>query len=293
MFVYGTKINCDIEFPLDFPKNQSSRYQLNLSSPPPYDLIHSITCGLPLYRSHGREVYLYSNQVINGSTKNQPMCYEVKNVLRFYWRGNDRNIYYSLDQYGNAKLLGFWFVHLFLPLYFTFENMYEFLHGGAVKVDGKSIIFLAPSMGGKSTITDFFIKKDTTLISDDKIPTFIQNNQFMVAGSHPYHRPYRKFEELGFHTGNFLTSPSKIHIFYSLKRESPDGKIHIKEINGFQKFNTLLPNYLLMFDFHKEKRLNYLTRMLNQTPVYQLQIPWNIERLEEVYHIICTHCLNI
>ena len=293
MLVYGTEIASDISFPLDLPEDVSSRYQINLSSQVPEELISAITCGIPFYQAHGRKVYLYSNQVINGSAAGQPWCYEVKDVLRFYWHSNDRNIYYILDRNGNAELLCFWFIHLLLPLYFTLENMYDFLHGGAVEVDGKPIIFIAPSMGGKSTMTDFFINKEHNLISDDKIPTFIHNNNFMAMGSHPYHRPYRKFEELGHHTTRFTHAAKPIHAFYNLIKTSENENINIIEVNGFKKFDALLPNYLYMFKFLKSQRFEYLSKMLNKIRVFQIQIPWSIQRLDEVHKKICAHCLEM
>ena len=161
-----------------------------------------ISCGFPFYSAHGRNVYLYSNRPLDGSAKGQPWCYEVKDVVRFYWQGGGRTIFYELAEQGNAGLLSFWFIHLLLPLYFTLEGIYDFLHAGAVEVGGNPILFIAPSMGGKSTLTDYFIREGHPLVSDDKVATFIENSQFMAVGSHPYHRPYRRFEELGYYVNN-------------------------------------------------------------------------------------------
>ena len=159
-----------------------------------------------MYWAHGQEWFiLYSDREFNGSEVGQPWCYEVQDVVTFYWVSGERTIYYELNEEGDANLLSFWFIHLLLPLYMTLENMYDFLHAGAVEVDGKPIFFIAPSMGGKSTMTDYFIKQGHTLVSDDKVPTFIQDEKFIAVGSHPYHRPYRKFEELGYRVEKFTT----------------------------------------------------------------------------------------
>ena len=179
MIVYGTEINSDIDFPLNLPKNLPSRYQINLSSQVPEELITSITCGFPLYQAHGRKVYLYSDQIFDRSKIGQPWCYEVKDIVRFYWSSGSTNIYYIIDGEGNIELLSFWFIHLLLPLFFTLENMYDFLHGGAVEVCSKPIILTAPSMGGKSTLTEYFLKRGHKLISDDKIPTFINDDELI------------------------------------------------------------------------------------------------------------------
>jgi len=289
MIVYGTKIKSDIDFPLDLSHKTESRYDVELSSNIPAELDKSITCGFPLYRAHNRKVYLYSDRVFDGSEMGQPWSYEVKEVVKFYWVSGERIIYYELDKKGDANLLGFWFIHLLLPLYMTLENMYDFLHAGAVEVEGKPIFFIAPSMGGKSTMTDYFIKQGHTLISDDKVPTFIQDGKFMAVGSHPYNRPYRKFEELGYRVDKFIEKIKPIHVFYELEGVDVDAKITIEEIKGFKKFGVLLPNYLYMFSYLKPQRLKYLSSMLNSIRVFRVQVPWDMERLGEVHDMICEH----
>lgn len=289
MIAYATKIKSDIDFPLDLSHETEARYEVELSSKVPSKLKKSIICGFPLYLAHGRKVYLYSNRIFEGSDAGQPWCYEVKDVVRFYWISGEREIYYELDEKGNTDLLSFWFIHLLLPLYMTLEKMYDFLHAGAVEVEGNPILFIAPSMGGKSTMTDYFIKQGHPLISDDKVPTFIDNGNFMAVGSHPYHRPYRKFEELGYRVKSFTTEFKPIHTFYELEGADADAPIIIKEIKGFAKFNVLLPNYLYMFSYLKPQRLKYLSSMLNEIKVFRVQVPWDILRLSEVYDAICEH----
>lgn len=289
MTVYGTKIKSDIDFPLDLSHETETRYEVELSSRIPIELQESIRCGFYLYGAHGRYVYLYSDREFDGSDTGQPWCYEVEDVVTFYWLGGERTIYYKLGEQGDAELLGFWFIHLFLPLYMTLENMYDFLHAGAVEVEGKPIFFIAPSMGGKSTMTDYFIKQGHPLISDDKVPTFISDGEFMAVGSHPYHRPYRKFEELGYRVEGFIQNFKPIHAFYQLEAVGADAEIRIEEIKGFEKFDTLLPNYLYMFSYLQPKRLKYLSSMLNAIKVYRVLVPQDMDRLHTVYKKIYTH----
>lgn len=289
MIVYGTKINTDIDFPLDLSHKTETRYTLKLSSKVPVDIEQCITCGFPLYWAHGRYVYLYSDREFERSHAGQPWCYEVKDVVRFYWFGGERTIYYVLDKKGDANLLGFWFIHLLLPLYMTLEDMYDFFHAGAVEVEGKPIFFIAPSMGGKSTMTDYFIKQGHPLISDDKVPTFIDDGRFMAVGSHPYHRPYRKYEELGYRVENFATHFKPIHAFYVLEGVEGDAEITFEEVKGFAKFSALLPSYLYMFSYLKPKRLKYLSAMSNSIRVFRVKVPWDRERLGEVHDKIVAH----
>jgi len=291
--VYGTKIKSDIDFPLDLSHKTETRYEVELSSKIPLVLKQSIICGFPLYWAHDRKVYLYSDREFDESEVGQPWCYEVQDIVKFYWVGGERTIYYELSEKGDANLLSFWFIHLLLPLYMTLENMYDFLHAGAVEVEGKSIFFIAPSMGGKSTMTDYFIKQGHPLISDDKVPTFIQDGRFMATGSHPYHRPYRKFEELGYRVEKFTAGFKPIHAFYELEGVEADVNISINEIKGFAKFDALLPNYLYMFSWLRPKRLKYLSLMLNDVRVFHVKVPWKLARLNEVYDLIYEHIKGI
>ena len=144
-------------------------------------------------------------------------------------------------------------------------------------------------MGGKSTMTDYFLQQGHILISDDKVATYMQNGKFMAVPSHPYHRPYRKFEDLGYRVYNFSSKIKPIDNFYVLEKVEANANITIEEIKGFAKFDVLLPNYLYMFSYLKQKRLKYITEMLNNTKVFKVQVPWDKERLNEVYTAICKH----
>ena len=289
MILYGIKIDSDIEFSYDFSQTTQHRYTKKLRTNPPANLKDSINLGWRLYQAHGRKVYLYSNQEFNSYEAKQPFCYQVEDILKFYWIAHEDTIYYEFTQEADTHLLSFWFTHLMLPFYIALEQMYDIFHGGAVEVDGKPILFLAPSTGGKSTMTDFFIKQKHTLISDDKVPTFIQNDQFYIVGSHPYHRPYRKFEDLGYRVDNFISAFKPIHAFYLLDRAKATDEISIQEIRGFEKFNSLLPHYLFSFKWHKVKRLKYLSYINNSIKIFRIKVPWDLNRLPEVHKIIVSH----
>ena len=289
MIAYGTRIKCDIAFPLKLPDNTAVRNEVELSSQIPSNLKKSITYGFPFYMAHGREVYLYSDREFDGSEISQPWCYEVKGIVRFYWVGGEQSIYYELEDDGDVNLMSFWFIHLVLPLYFTLENKYDFLHAGAVEIEGKPVLFIAPSMGGKSTMTDYFIQQGHPLVSDDKVATFLSDGDFFAVGSHPYHRPYRRYEELGYRVEYFANDFKPIHAFYKLEEAAVNSQVAITEISGFQKFNTLLPNYLFMFSYLRPQRLKYLASMLNKIRVFRVKVPWDMQRLGEVHKAICQH----
>jgi len=289
LILYGIKIESDIAFSYDFSHKTQYRYSKKLRANPPAKIKNAITCGLKLYQAHGRKVYLYSNQEFDSYQANQPFCYEVEDILKFYWIANEDTIYYEFINSHDRHLLSFWFAHLMLPFYIALEEMYDIFHGGAVEVNNKPILFLAPSTGGKSTMTDFFIRQKHTLISDDKVPTFIKDEQFCIVGSHPYHRPYRKFEDLGYRVDDFITEFKPIHAFYLLERCEANSDIEIEEIRGFSKFNSLLPHYLFTFPWNKVKRLKYLSQINNSIRVFSIKVPWDMERLPQVHDAIVSH----
>jgi hypothetical protein len=115
----------------------------------------------------------------------------------------------------------------------------------------------------------------------------------MAVGSHPYHRPYRKFEELGYKVKRFSSSFKPIHAFYTLRSVDENEEVRIEEIRGFSKFDILLPNYLYMFSYLKPKRLGYLSSMLNRVKVFQIYLPWRKDRLHEVHEMICQHSKSL
>ncbi len=293
MTVYGTKIKSDIDFSLDLSHETETRYELKLSSKVPDDIKSAIICGFPLFRSHGRKIYLYSNRVMDSNEVGQPWCYDVAGVVKFYWFGGEQTIYYELDEAHDTKLLSFWFIHQMLPMYMTLEGMCDFIHAGAVEVDGKPILFIAPSMGGKSTLTDHFIKKGHSLVSDDKVPTFIQEGKFMAVPSHPYHRPFREFEVFGLRVQHEAQTFKPIHAFYVLEKSEENENTTIEEIYGFEKFDMLLDNYIYTFTYLKPKRLKYLGKMVNAIRVFRVKRLWDMKKLDEVYHTICKHSKEI
>ncbi len=293
MNIYGIEIVSDVDFLLNLPMTPAMGHRLQLLSSVPAELRRAVICGFPFYFAHGRKVYFYSDRVFDGNETGQPWCYEVKDVVRFYWRSGEKSIYYELSEHGDVNLLSFWFIHLVLPLFLSFEGVYDFLHAGCVDVNGGTIMFIAPSMGGKSTLTDFFIQQGHGLISDDKVPTVIEDGQFLAGGSHPYHRPHRRFEELGYHVDNFISTFKPIRAFYALESVGADGVVTLSEIRGVAKFKVLLPNYLYSFHFLQQERMLYLSRLLNSVRLFNVTVPRDFERLPEVHDTISKHCLEL
>jgi len=290
--VYGTQIESDqplFSDPYSGPHAITSRAALKFLKCPDITHFQGLDIGRRFQSSHGRELILYSDREFAQSIKGQRWSFNVKDVVSFYWVSGQRTIYYEIQNEANKDLLTFWFVHIFLPIYFTLEEIYDFLHAGAVEIDEKPVLFIAPSMSGKSTLTDYFIKQDHGLISDDKVPSYIENDQFFAVPSHPYHRPYRRFEDLGYRVDKQFGHVRPIHAIYALGRDDGTAKIEITEIVGFKKFETLLPNYLFSFNYLRAQRLKYLAELVSKIPIYSVTRPWDLDHLADVYHSIVHH----
>jgi len=223
----------------------------------------------------------------------QNKCYEVKDVMRFYWIVGSDEIYVVFDKEGNSDLLIFWFMHQLLPFYLSYEKKFDFFHAGAVEVEGKNILFIAPSMGGKSTTTDYFIQQGHPLVSDDKVATFIDNGKPIAVGSHSYHRPYRAFEDLGYYVTNFTNTFKPIHAFYVLKQAKATDNITIEALHGFKKYDALLGNDMYIFSWEKPDRLKSQATLATKLNVFSIQVPWDKNRLNEVYDAIIQHSKEI
>ena len=295
--LYGVKVYCD--FPLfDRPVPVSAvapgehaalelRRTADDSAPPDY------AESTPLYTTHGRELILHTDRELARSVAGQPWCLEVENVVSFTWVGGESTITYQLHPEGIQALLVFWFVHIFLPLQLTLERGYDFIHSAAVEIAGRPVLFIAPSTGGKSTLGDYFLKQGHAMLSDDKVATFLYEDEFWAVPSHPHHRPFREFEVLGNPVENFAASARPIHAFYLLEAGEPDSAINISEVEGFRKFEQLLPNYLFGFRFLQQQRMQWLAGLADQSQVFRVQRPWSLERMQEVYEAICAHSRSL
>lgn len=248
---------------------------------------------MTFHNNQGRDLMLYTNREFSPTQKGQIWIFEIKDVVSFFWHSGTLNLEYIKHDKFTVKLLEYWCLHIVLPVFFTLEETFDFLHAGAVEVNGKPILFVAESFGGKSTMTDFFMKQGHTVVSDDKVAISLKNSQFYSIPSHPHHRPYRKMEDLGFFIKNFATEYKPIHTVYELEKVSAKDKIKIIELQGIKKFKSLRYASEMNIPFLKAKRFKFLMKMAQKVPVFKVQVPWDIARLDEVHNMICAHSKGI
>jgi len=186
-------------------------------------------------------------------------------------------------------LLNYWVLHSVLPLFFTLNGRYDFLHAGAIEIKKEAVLFLAPSYGGKSTMTAFCLGSTAQLISDDKVALYEENSAFYAVASYPYHRPYRKSEDLGIAVQTTVKQPKPVKAIYELRRSDAQSRVAIVELFGVEKFKALRLNSEINFSFLKPKRLEFLAHLAKHVRVYQISVPWDKTRLKEVCSAIINH----
>ncbi len=295
--LYGVKVFSDFAlFGRPVPLTAvapGERQALNFMQLPDTGELPELPEALLLYQARGREWWLYSDRLLGRSIPGQPWQVGVAGLVNFHWRGGDSTLYYQAEQECTQELLVFWFVHIFLPLYLTLERGYDFIHAAAVEVADEPILFIAPSTGGKSTLGDYFLKRGHPMLSDDKVATFLHEGKFFAVPSHPHHRPFRQVEVLGYPVEHFATCARPIHACYLLEQGEPDDAVAISEVTGFRKFEELLPHYLFSFSFLQQQRLRWLAQLADQSLVFRVHRPWNLDRQQEVYDAICAHSCSL
>lgn len=240
-------------------------------------------------QNQGRDVQLSTDGTFHSNEASQMWCFEIKEVVMFQWSKGSTIIEYHDQENCTSELIAYWFLHTLLPIYLSIESNYELIHAGAVEINKKPVLFVAPSFGGKSTLTDFFIKKGHPMISDDRVPLFDKNSSIMAHSSYPYHRPYRKMEDLGKSVENFSTQANPVHIIYALEKVAADDTIRFKQLNGLETFTILQYSFDFNLPLNKVHSFELIAKIAKFVQVYRVSIPWDINRLEEVYHEICTH----
>lgn len=248
-----------------------------------FDALKYISEYMPL---SGREVRYGAEKAYASCQSGCLWGVEVKDVVTFVWRCGEHTLYYLPEALLTPELLQFWVLHTILPMMLTLEKCYDILHVGAVEVDGKPIVFAAESFGGKSTMTDYFLQRGHTLLSDDTLGIYERDGIFMAVPSYPFHRPYREPESLGYKVDTAVCGPKPIHALFLLEKSDAEADVVIEELKGIEKYKAFHFSTFISFDFLKDYRFNLLSKMANTIPVHRVKVPWEITRLDDVYHEI-------
>lgn len=249
--------------------------------------------------SHGREILLHSDRKPTEHSTPTRWLFEVKNVAHFEWRSAEPGIFYCPLREATDERLGFWFLHILLPLYLAMEENQHFLHAASVQLEASAVLFAGPSGCGKSTLAAFLVERGHALLADDKVNVTLpdtparapldgasQSSAAPVAyASHPMHRPFREMETLGVSAARYLGQASPLGAIVLPERNDDMSAPALTEIHGYEKFMAVWPHYLFDFGHRRKERLEWLGALLDSTPVYRLIRPWGHEHLPS----ICDH----
>jgi hypothetical protein len=238
----------------------------------------------------GQKARYWSGLPFQKADRHFSWALEIRGVLSLLWDAAERTIYYREEEGCTPERLRFWVLHTFLPLVLELERSCRILHVGSVEVEGKPVLFSAFSYGGKSTLTDYFLQRGHTLLSDDSLGIEEREGSCYAIPSYPFHRPFRQLETLGHYAENFSTEPKPLHAVFLLEKSGPGAAVTLTELRGVEKFKAFHYSAYIDFDFMKEERFVFFMEMAKRIPVYRVAVPWDKERLREVYGAITACC---
>ncbi len=238
----------------------------------------------------GRQARYRSRLPFEKADRDFSWALEVRGVLSLVWDAAERKVFYRKGDEYTPERLRFWVLHTFFPLVLELQRVYRILHVGSVMIEGQAVLFSAFSFGGKSTLTDYFIRRGHTLLSDDCLAIEKRPDGYGAIPSYPFYRPFRETETLGYYTDNFTREPQPLDAVFLLQKSAPDAAVTITELKGIEKFKAFHYSSFIHFEFMREERFTFFMQMGQSVAVYQVAIPWDLKRLGEVYEMIVRHC---
>ena len=275
---------------LEVGKSKSGVETIAVLEEPALQLAAYFNIGSDWLDMSGQKTRYWSRLPFQEADRHFSWALEIRGVLSLMWDAEKRTILYCKKEAYTPQRLRFWVLHTFFPLVLELERSYRILHVGAVAIEGKPVLFSAFSYGGKSTLTDYFIRQGHTLFSDDSLAIEERDNTYYAVASHPFHRPFRQLETLGYSVENFAKESRPVHAVFLLEKSDPNAAVAITELRGIEKFKAFHYSSLINFDFMKEERFIFFVEMAKHVVVYRIEIPWDLERLEEVYEAIVACC---
>lgn len=289
--VYGVEVETPVVLPISISSKGVSSQVLRLEMHHSNKKKKVFKYETPVAEMHGRTTQLFTNLPFSSSRtlKERYWKINIEGLFSFVWGNASENMFIEYEDELDLTKFSFWLLHTIIPIYLMLKQSSLFLHASAVEVDRKAFLFIAPSYGGKSTLADFFIRQGHFLLSDDKVRLERKDEDYVVHPSYPYRRPYREFETLGKHTEYFSSQPVISGTIYFLNYTEPEDDCSIELIQGLKKFEILQSAYLYEPVSMSKIEMEYLMHLVTNSMVYQVNIPKELTRLDEVYDMIISH----
>lgn len=241
---------------------------------------------IEILNSQGRTVHLQSRDPFDSISATNVWLLSVENVATFWWQGGQRQICYFTSGATNP---GYWLIHLVLPLFKRLEEQVLMMHAAAVEIDNRAVLISAASFGGKSTLTHALLDLGHTFMADDKLGLFIENETLMCSSSYPRCRNYRATEDLGKPVAEHQPSSLAVGGIYILTRSDPEAAVSIEALRGYRAFSLLQENRDIPLSFLRQQEFLRLGTIARLAPVFQLKLPWSLQRVTEVASEITDH----
>ncbi|MGI2325477.1 MULTISPECIES: hypothetical protein [Methylococcus] len=231
------------------------------------------------------EGYRYSKLVWG----EHPLLY-IEGVGDFHLRPQESSICCMLVPGIDRDMARYWVINFVLPVFLLLNGRFEIFHGSAVDIGNGGVAFLAESMGGKSTLANFFVRQGHALLSDEHLG-IVQQQGFCVVPSVPYIRAFRMAEVLGDPVERFAPQPLPLRAIFLLDLgEEPARVVPLTDggVLAALAGKCHLSRKLNFLNFTKE-RFSRLAELAEAVPVAKLCVPRDLSRLPEVYETVLSH----
>jgi hypothetical protein len=91
---------------------------------------------------------------------------------------------------------------------------------------------------------------------------------------------------MGYRVDNFAKEPAPLKALFELESAPADADVKIVAPTGIERFKSCFYSTFIKFRFMKKERFDFFAKMAQEVPVYKVTVPWDKERLEEVYEAI-------
>ena len=286
---YGVKVSSPVKLPLNLPQQgeaiQSVNLAFNFSATP---CSQSLEFQAPVLTMHGRSICLSSDIPLSQDRRavDRHWRFTVDQQFSFSWDNNTDLIQVDSANVPDLQLLTFWLLHSILPIYLILRHSSFFLHASVANIDEEAVIFVAPSLGGKSTMADHVVRSGFNFLSDDKVRLLSSSNRYRALPSHPYRRPSRELEALGEYTENFTRHSLPINSIFSLKLVDSLQPVRASEVLGLRKFELLKDACLYAPASLSAVQIRNVLELSQQCTVHSVEVPSSITRLPEALEAI-------
>ncbi|WP_167854885.1 hypothetical protein [Mangrovimicrobium sediminis] len=269
------------------------------SSPPPA-FTHSSSPQLLA----GRRVWFAAARPFADSSGQQRWQMYVDESLVLCWSGDATDIEYWPGADFSVDSLRFWVLHTLVPICLALNGEAEVLHAGAVLRGGQVLGFCGASRAGKSTLTDYCLQRGDALVADDALALVLHaaagehareipgadagrsGAPVLALPAHPFHRPYRQVEDLGVLAENPAAAPAPLRALVHLVPVAAQQPARLAPVSGVAAWRIVHDSVFSALHYMRPRQFSGVAQLADRVPVYQLELPHDLARLDEVYELL-------